>query len=193
MIKRLLLLLPLCIILCSANGLKKAVNRANKKYFAMAPYDVIIVPGYPYFEKPDFDLLTCRMNWAKELYDRGIAKNIIFSGGAIHTAYTEGKVMRIISDSLHIPQNHVFVEDKAPHSFQNLTYSVKLAKQLGFKSIAVATDPWQFSYMRLFKGAAPKVGFLTFEPDSSVAKKYFQALPKYDPRDAFVKDFVPAE
>src|SRR6476620_3127941 len=143
-------LLALCLLMCSA-GLPTQVKKANKKYFARAPYDVIIVPGYPYEENPKMPLLTCRMNWAKELYDKGIAKNIIFSGGAIHTAYIEAKVMRIISDSFHIPQNHVFIEDKAPHSFQNLTYSVKLAKQLGFKTFAVATDPWQFSYMRLFK------------------------------------------
>lgn len=191
--KHLLLLLPLLLLLTSAD-LGKRVDRSNKKNFAKAPFDVIIVPGYPYYEtEPKFALLTCRMNFAKELYVKGIAKNIIFSGGAIHTAYIEAKVMQIISDTLRLPQDHIFTEEKAPHSYQNVTYSVKLAKQKGFKKIAIATDPWQFSYMTLFLGARPNVSILTFSPDSSEAKKYFQPLPKFDPKGAFVKDFVPAE
>lgn len=186
-----LFLLLSVFLLFTAFSLKSRVNRANKKYFARAPYDVVIVPGYPYYDSaPPFPLLACRMNWVKELYDKGIAKNIIFSGGAIHTPYVEAKVMKIISDTLGIPQAHVFMEDKAPHSYQNVTYSNKLAKQLGFKKIAIATDPYQFAYMSLFLGAAPGVGILTFSPDSAEAKKYFQPLPYFNPRDAFVKDFV---
>ena len=192
--KKLPVFLLAILVLCSSFGLRDQVLRSNKKYLPKAPYDVIIVPGYPYYEtNPPFALLTCRMNWVKELFDQHIASNIIFSGGAIHTAYVEAKVMKIISDTLGIPQNHVFTEERAPHSFQNVTYSVKLAKKLGFKKIAIATDPWQFSYMRLFLGAAPGVHILSFSPDSLEAQKYFKPLPKYDPKGAFVKDFVPAE
>ncbi len=180
-------------LLFSSCSLDKRVARSNKKYFAKAPYDVIIVPGYPYYQKSaPYPLLEARMNWAKELYDKGLAKNIIFSGGAIHTAYTEAKVMSIIADSMGIPADHVFIEDKAPHSFQNVTYSAKLARKLGFKKIAVATDPFQFSYMVLFLPAG-RVGILTFSPDSAQNRRYFQPLLKFDPRDAFVKDFVPME
>ena len=66
-------------------SLDKRVTRADKKYLPRAPYDVIIVPGYPYYDKDTapFPLLQARMNWAKELYDQGLAKNIIFSGGAV--------------------------------------------------------------------------------------------------------------
>lgn len=188
--KKLLLLLPLLLLFTSAN-LKSRVERSNKKYFARAPYDAIIVPGYPYYkENAPYPLLEARMNWAKELYDRGIAKNIIFSGGTIHTPYAEAKVMRIIADTMGIPLEHIFLEEDAPHSYQNVTYSNKLAKKLGFKNIAVATDPFQFAYITLFLPSAPGVGILTFSPDSSEAKKYFQPLPYFDPRDAFVKDFV---
>jgi len=178
-------------LLLMSFDLKSRVERSNKKNFAKAPYDVVIVPGYPYYEtNPEFPLLACRMFWVKELYDKGITKNIIFSGGAIHTPYIEAKVMKIISDTLGIPQQHVFLEEKAPHSYQNVTYSTKLAKQLGFKKIAVATDPYQFSYITLFLPSAPGVGILTFSPDSAEAKKYFQPLPYFDPRDAYVKNFI---
>ena len=189
--KILLLLLPVLLASCS---LKNRVERSNKKYFGRAPYDVVIVPGYPYYDTtPRFPLLACRMYWVKELYDKGIAKNIIFSGGAIHTQYNEAKVMKIISDTLGIPQRHIFLEEYAPHSYQNVTYGNKLAKKLGFKKIAVATDPYQFSYLTIFLPSAPGVGILTFSPDSAEAKKYFQPLPYFNPRDAYVKDFTPID
>ncbi len=191
--KKLPIALLFILVLLSSFGLKERVIKSNRKSFAHVPYDVVIVPGYPYDTAPKFPLLAARMNWVKELYEKGITKNIIFSGGAIHTPYVEAKVMKIIADTLGIPSNHIFLEEHAPHSFQNITYSNKLAKKLGFKKVAVATDPFQFSYMSLMIGAAPGVRILTFSPDSSEAKKYFQPLPYYDPRDAFVNDFVPLE
>ena len=187
--KKLFVLLFVVWGMCSSFGLKERVVKSHKKHIARAPYDVVIVPGYPYDTAPKFPLLEARMNWVKELYDRGVTKNIIFSGGAIHTPYNEAMVMKIISDTLGIPQNHIFLEEKAPHSFQNVTYGTKLAKELGFKKIAVATDPFQFAYMTLIMPSAPGVGILTFSPDSAEAKKYFQPLPYYDPRGALVKDF----
>ena len=182
-------ILFLSFILLTSFGLKERVLKSNKKAFAFAPYDVVIVPGYPYDTAPKFPLLEARMNWVKELFDKGIAKNIIFSGGAIHTPYIEARVMQIIADTLGIPKQHVFLEEEAPHSLQNVTYGKKLAKKLGFKKIAVATDPFQYAYLSLMMGFAPGVKILTFSPDSSEAKKYFQPLPYYNPRDAFVKDF----
>lgn len=180
-------------VLLTSFGLKERVAKSNKKNFSKAPYDVVIVPGYPYDTAAKFPLLQARMNWVKELYDKGITMNIVFSGGAIHTPYVEAKVMKIISDTLGIPQQHVYLEENAPHSLQNVTYGTKLAKKLGFKKIAVATDPYQYAYLSLMMGFAPGVGILTFSPDSAEAKKYFQPLPYYNPRDAFVKDFVPLE
>ncbi len=185
-----LMLLGIGLLLTSF-GLKEQVAKSRKKHFSKAPYDVIIVPGYPYYEtNAPYPLLTCRMHWAKALYDSGIARNIIFSGGAIHTPYTEARVMKIISDTMGIPQNHVFLEEKAPHSWQNVTYGAKLAHKLGFKKIAIATDPYQFAYMRFFLGAAPGVGILTFSPDSTEAKPYFEPLPYFDPKDAYVPSFT---
>ncbi|HLP49939.1 MAG TPA: YdcF family protein [Chitinophagales bacterium] len=181
----------LAILLFSSFGLKEQVDRARKRNFAKVPYDVLIVPGYPYYEsgKAPYPLLEARMNWVKELYEQGVAKNIIFSGGTIHSPYNEARLMKIISDTLGIPQDHVYLEEHAPHSFQNVTYGAKLARKLGFKKIAIATDPFQFAYMRLFLGAAPGVRILTFSPDSSVAGKYFKDLPYYDPKGAFVKEY----
>lgn len=192
------LLLTLFFLLAACTPAQR-IKQADKKYLKRAPYDAIIVPGYPYVtpEHPygserNKILLNTRLYWAKELYDKGIAKNIIFSGAAVHTPYVEGCVMKQMADSLGIPSNHTFVEDKAEHSYQNATYGKRLAKKLGFKKIAVATDPYQFAYMTyLLNLFTPGMPILTFMPERMV--EFIKPLPDIDSTDAYVQGFVPLD
>src|SRR4051812_23240993 len=186
------LLLPLiALILFAIPGcsLENRVTKSNKKYMAEAPYDAIIVPGYPFGLEKNRILFAVRLHFAKELYEKGIAKNIIFSGAAVQTPYIEGRMMKIMADSLGIPSEHTFVEDKALHSNQNAILGTKMARKMGFKKIAIATDPYQFSYMTLLiRLFAPKTAILTFYP--SQMPEYNKPLPLIDSTDAYVKDFV---
>src|ERR1700761_4801937 len=69
---------------------RKMTRRALK---AHPQYDVIIVPGIQFVE-PGWDkVLQLRLIWAKHLYDRGIAKNIITSGSSVYTPYVEARIM----------------------------------------------------------------------------------------------------
>ena len=137
-------------MLCSYDKTKKESNDLNDQQ--ANPYDVIIVPGVPYLEPSLKTVLKARILWAKYLFDRGITKNIIFSGASVYTPYIESKVMKIYADSLGIPSNNTFAEEEAEHSTENVFYSVLLARELGFKRIAVATDAYQAllikSYMK---------------------------------------------
>lgn len=171
------------------------IARADKKVQKKAPFDVVIVPGYPYVtaEYPysterNRILLNTRVHWAKELYDKGIVKNIIFSGAATHTPFIEGKIMKIMADSLGIPSEHTFVEDKALHSYQNAIYGKRLAKKMGFKNIAIATDPYQFAYLTyLVNIFTPGLPIITFKPERMV--EFIKPLPSIDSSEAFIKDF----
>jgi len=151
----------------SSCSLQKLVEKRGTKSFAKAPFDVIIVPGYPYMGESHPELFNIRMHFAKSLYDKGITKNIIFSGAAVHTPFIEGKLMKQFADSLGIPSQNTFEENKARHSNQNLVKGKRMAKKLGFKKIAVATDPFQFSYMTLLADIyTPGMPMLTFPADS---------------------------
>lgn len=109
-------------------------------------YDVAIVPGYP-FDGQEWDrLIKARILWAYTLYKNGIIKNIIFSGGAVHTPYVEAAYMRRYAIALGIPESNIFIETQAQHSTENIFYSYEMARSLGFKSIALVTDPLQ-SYL----------------------------------------------
>ncbi len=112
------------------------------------PYDVIIVPGYPHKPGNVDPLVKCRVYWATYLYKQGIARNIIFSGSAVYTPYVESVAMAMYAQGLGIPEENIFVETQAEHSTENLYFSCKLAEEKGFKSIALATDPAQSSFLK---------------------------------------------
>jgi uncharacterized SAM-binding protein YcdF (DUF218 family) len=180
----------LAIFVMSWNMKRQAVNTYNQ-YAAAAPYDVIIVPGLPYDTTQRNTLLKVRMFWAQSLYNKGLAKNIIFSGAAVHSPWVEGKVMKMLADSMGLPEAHTFFEEKAEHGNENIYYSCKLAQQLGFTKIAVATDQYQdFFLSRYIHNKMPNVARLPVSVDSfPVYNK--RALPHINPHWAYVTAFKP--
>jgi uncharacterized SAM-binding protein YcdF (DUF218 family) len=107
------------------------------------PYDVIIVPGVPFNGNRWDTVMKGRVIWADYLIKQGIAKNVIFSGGAVYTPYVEAKVFAKYAEALGIPKENIFIDSIAEHSTENVYYSYQIAKEKGFKKIAVATDPYQ--------------------------------------------------
>ncbi len=96
------------------------------------------------FENGKWDrVMMGRIYWAKFLYEKGIAKNIIFSGSAVYSPYYEAEIMRLYAIELGIPKENIFAETKAEHSTENAYYSYKYGKKLGFNKMALASDPFQ--------------------------------------------------
>ncbi|MES2760614.1 MAG: YdcF family protein [Bacteroidota bacterium] len=156
------------------------------------PYDVIIVPGFPYDSGRVNMVLSERVKWAHYLYKKGYAKNIIFSGGAVHSPYIEANVMKLLAIQTGIEADHIFIETKAEHTTENLYYSTMMAKELGFKSIAFASEAAQCSFMKPFKRKFKlTVDFIPVIVDSIIH------LPiRFKPIDdslVFVKGFVSLE
>ena len=180
------ILTALLLAHCSfSNFAKKSYEQAKKE----RPYDVVIVPGVPFEKKTPNNVMKMRVFWAKHLYDSGYTKNVIFSGSSVYSPYVEGIVMKIMADSLGIPTDHTFSETKAEHSTENVYYSWKMARSMGFQKIALATDPYQAGLLRRFikkycRGMeSVPIVFGTMNIDSEV-------LPAIDSNPAFVKNFV---
>src|ERR1043165_29055 len=179
------------VFFVSSWNLKRTSINAYDKYVAQGPYDAIIVPGLPYDTERTDILLKVRMLWAKNLFDKGVTRNIIFSGGAVHSPWVEGKIMKTIADSLGIPSEHTFYEGKAEHGNENVYYSWKLAQRLGFKKVALATEQYQNFFLRRFiENKLPQLALLPVTVDSfPVYGK--QTLPKINIDSAFAAKFVP--
>ncbi|SHJ71781.1 Uncharacterized SAM-binding protein YcdF, DUF218 family [Reichenbachiella agariperforans] len=131
-------------------------------------YDVIVVPGIPY-EDGEWDMLMRgRVFWGKYLYDRGIAKNIMFSGSSVYSPHYESKIMALYAQALGVPDSVIYTEIRAEHSTENIYYSHKKANNLGFKKIALVTDPFQSKMLKSFikKRVDPEIGIIPFVYDT---------------------------
>lgn len=153
------------------------------------PFDVVIVPGVPYEGDKTTSVMKMRLFWAKHLYDSGFTNNIIFSGSSVYSPYVEGIVMKIMADSLGIPPERTFSETRAEHSTENVYYSWKLAKELGFNKIALATDPFQAGMLRSFiKRYCPGMKAIPIIFDTMNIDE--KELPEINVQPAYVEDFV---
>ena len=181
----LLVMLPFSIIsLLSCFTPRKGPARAYAAAKSLAPFDVVIVPGIPYNGRSWDSVMKARVLWSWILYKNGYAKNIIYSGDAVYTPYKEAYVMGLFGQKMGIPKEHIFYDTLARHSTENVYYSYLLAKELGFKSIALGTDPFQSLLLKSFtrRRFATHIYHLPFVTDSLAA--YNNITLKIDARTA---------
>lgn len=175
----------LCTHCTFSHYAKKSYAQAKKE----RPYDVVIVPGVPYEGVQTTGVMKMRLYWAKHLYDSGFTKNIIFSGSSVYSPYVEGIVMKVMADSLGIPPQNTFSETKAEHSTENAYYGYRMAKELGFTKIALATDPFQAGMLRSFiRRFCPGMDAIPIVFDTMNIDE--KELPIVDPSSAYVAAFV---
>ncbi|MFY9309523.1 MAG: YdcF family protein [Bacteroidia bacterium] len=180
-----------CAVLFFLQGSHNISRAQNTVQFAKATehFDAIIVPGIPYKDPALEIIFKARILWAKYLFDNGVADNIIFSGGAVYNPYVEGIIMKTYADSLGIPPAHTFSEVQAEHSTENIYYSLLMARQMGFRKVAVATDHYQAIIIKKFMDKnCPdvKLILIEFKKINLIAAPW----PEIDPSAACVDDFV---
>jgi len=169
------------LVITSSCGVQRGAEKKFAKLNTQEPYDV--------------GILAARIVWSKYLFDSGFTKNVIYSGAAVETPYLEGLAMKTYAESLGIPAANTFAETKAEHSTENIYNGVQLARKLGFKKIALATDPFQNAMLSSFvkrrlKGvdAIPVIFKRIFKD-----KNEYTQLPKVNVEIAHVdeRQFIP--
>lgn len=187
---KILLSFILILFLSSCAMINRSPKKLYKRALKKAPYDVAIVPGVPY-NGGDWDrIMRGRVLWAIHLYNKGIVKNIIFSGGAVYSPYAEGDIMVLYAEQIGVPREHIFAETEAEHSVENVYYSAKMAYSLGFKSIVLTTDPFQTALLKRFlkRKYDPNIAKMPFIID--VLSTIDTAQYKIDPSSAYRENFV---
>jgi hypothetical protein len=170
-------------------------SRTCKQFLENArsnPYDLIIVPGLQLVNGRWDPIMKARINWAKYVLSNGIAKNVMFSGAAVHTPYYEARIMALYAKAVGIPEENIFEELLAEHSTENVFYSYKYARKLGFCRIALASDPFQTKMLRKFvqKKIDPDIGLLPIVFDILRKMKDEMPDPEIEQEQAFANDFV---
>ena len=170
-------------------------DKTTLQYYKKAStysYEMIAVPGVPFTETGWDSTMKARVYWSKHLYDKGIAKNIMYSGSSVYSPYYEGEIMALYAIAIGIPSEHVFTEIKAQHSTENLYYVYLKAKKLGFTKIALATDPFQAKQLKRFarKKISADVGLIPIVFDTLRKLQPFMINPKIDYQKAYNSSYV---
>jgi uncharacterized SAM-binding protein YcdF (DUF218 family) len=183
----LIILLSLNSCTFSKKACRELLEDAMKK-----KYDVVIVPGVPFENGKWSYVMKGRVYWSKYLYDKGITKNVIYSGAAVYSPYYESKIMALYAEKIGIQKENIFIDTLAQHSTENVYYSYKKARSLGFERIALASDPFQTKMLKRFtrKIVSPYVGLIPFDADTLLAMQPEMIDPEIDYQKAFVKDFI---
>jgi len=155
-------------------------------------YDIVIVPGVPFTNGKWSPVMKGRVCWSKYLYDNGITKNVMFSGAAVYSPYAEAEIMAMYAAGIGIPEENIYTETLAEHSTENVYYSYRKAMKLGFRRIALATDPFQARMLKRFtrKYVSPQVGIIPFVVDTLQAVQIHITDPEIDYRKAFRENFT---
>jgi uncharacterized SAM-binding protein YcdF (DUF218 family) len=177
--------------LCSCTFSKKACRNMLEDSIKN-PYDIVIVPGVPFEDSTWSRVMKGRVYWSKYLYDKGVTKNVIYSGSAVYTPYIEAHIMALYAEKLGIPRENIYMEPLAEHSTENVYYSYKMARMLGFERVALATDQFQAKMLKRFtkKIVSRDVGIIPFVVDTLAAMEPYMIDPEIDFQRAFVKDFT---
>lgn len=82
-----------------------------------------------------------RVQYAVELYERGFAKNLIFSSGYKYI-FEEPSLMKMLAVSLGVPSEAIILEDKAINTYENITRVKGILKEKNWRSILLVSSPY---------------------------------------------------
>lgn len=192
--KIILFVLPFAMTLgvMSCSYSVKATRQLLQKAESSGPFDIIIVPGNPFEDGKWNRTMKGRVYWSKYLFDKGIAKNIMYSGSAVYTAYYEAEIMAMYAKAIGIPAKNIYTETMAEHSTENAYYGYKKAQQLGFERVALASDPFQTKLLRRYvrKKVNAEMALIPMVIDTMKAIEPAMIDPDINERAAFKPNFI---
>jgi uncharacterized SAM-binding protein YcdF (DUF218 family) len=133
------LFVSLCLV--GSSGTIGCAARYEVRPTGDTRFDAVIIPGCP--SEDDGSLSLCQMSravWAALLWQRGYAKAFIASGAAVHSRYVEAEALAAGMAALGVPADRIWLEPNALHTDENMYYSLRIARALGFRRLAVASQ-----------------------------------------------------
>ncbi len=106
------------------------------------PADVAIVLGAGTFGDQPSPLFAARIDHAIELYQRGVVKKLIMSGGrGSGGGYIEGEVAYRYAQSKGVPAKDILYELRSRITYENLLESKLLMETHGLHTALIVSDP----------------------------------------------------
>jgi uncharacterized SAM-binding protein YcdF (DUF218 family) len=158
-----------------------------------APADVIIVLGAAAYDARPSPVFAERIRHGIDLYQRGLAKHLIFTGGFGNGArFSESQVAQRYALKHGVAPQAILIENQSRTTHQNLQQAAALMKAHGFKRAIIVSDPLHMARaLRLAREAGidalgsstPTSRFRSFE----TRKRFLLQEVYFFHRDLFVK------
>lgn len=158
-----------------------------------APADVIIVLGAAAYDARPSPVFAERIRHGIDLYQRGLAKHLIFTGGFGKGArFSESQVAQRYALKHGVARQAILIETQSRTTHQNLQQAAVLMKAHGFKRAIIVSDPLHMARaLRLAREAGidalgsstPTSRFRSFE----TRKRFLLQEVYFFHRDLFVK------
>jgi hypothetical protein len=112
-----------------------------------------------------------RAAWAAILWQRGVAGAFITSGAAVHSRFVEADAIAAGMVALGVPADRIWLERDALHTDENMYFSLRIARALGFRTVAVASQKGHaaWSCRMLEDWGLPSCGAFSVDADAVVA------------------------
>jgi len=138
------------VLTCGVFGLAWRVDRFGQRDRAL-PADAVVVLGARVLSGGiPSGALQARVEKAVELYQRGIASRLVFSGGVGDHPPSEAQVMRALAVQLGVPVEACSLEEQSHSTEQNARYSAELLRSLGAQRVVVVSDPYHLLRARQY-------------------------------------------
>ena len=111
------------------------------------PVDVGIILGASMWGDEPSPGLKERLHLGMELYQQGYFDSIIVTGGLDKPDYnyTEAEGMRNYLVKAGVPEEHIFLENKATSTYENLLYSGRIMEENGWNRAVIITHDYHGS------------------------------------------------
>ena len=135
------------VVVCAALALGwAALARLLRAYVPaprpLRPADVLVVLGHPAnADGSPSPAMQEQVALAAALYRAGLARALLFSGGAVHNEHEEAQVMAELAVRQGIPAAAIATETQARDTFENARYCRQVMRARGWQDAIVVTTP----------------------------------------------------
>jgi uncharacterized SAM-binding protein YcdF (DUF218 family) len=103
-------------------------------------FDAIIVLGSPAdSEGNPTPAQLARVTEAVREYERGVAPQLIVTGGATNHGFVEAQVMARTAEAMGVPTSSIYQEPQARNTIQNACYAERIMREHGWRSAEVVS------------------------------------------------------
>jgi uncharacterized SAM-binding protein YcdF (DUF218 family) len=109
----------------------------------LRPADVLVVLGHPAnADGSPSPAMQEQVALAAALQRAGLARALLFTGGAVHNEHIEAQVMAELAVRLGVPAAAIATETQARDTFENARYCRQIMQARGWQDAIVVTTPY---------------------------------------------------